>query len=846
MTDLISEIGFSLFCDFVFEMGQKFVSIFVDKWDEKKQKKDIEDIISKRLGTEHEEILKSAAFSRFIKSAHVRDILTDYANTKIYGTLPRDKAHVSELPIISEKRLLEHLTIQLKECFVFEIKGSVCTLPSEMELSDFIKMLYGAIIEYIDAQFPKKSKTEVYLVNRHMDENTLLIMEKMDMLARRLDSSYTFSINFREPDYSGIHAEYTKKLKGYFAKEHVYLMDKIPLDDFYVCPNLICSNKKRIDQVLRLYREEELEDRILRHFAGIDWKNIFDINNIVYIIGGAGYGKSVFLKHLIKNYQEMNIIDADQYLVIYCQLREMCVSGESTPKSMMESLQDGMIISTGMDRTQLSKELLENYLNKGRCLILLDALDEVPNEEREELHQRIITFFADQNPNNKICITSRSRGFIPDSDVYPINISSLSMEKVEEYVNKMVRIGRFSDKDKKDFLNQAEKLIRNRFLGSFLILSLLLSIYKAESELPDTKLELYQKCFDYIARKREKEKSTKFKWSLIHSLLLDNAFMELSALCSPNNSPVHREIIIEKLLEIYADEYSNRNEARNAISEFLRFCSERTEIFVPAAVEDTFKFFHRSFYEYFYSKYIVLRRPVAKEIYDELIRIDLDSEVFELVVSMLKNNDMQRCNDLIQILCDQMDQKMSTEKSFCKEFAILSIVIPGIQNKRLIRQFVTIICKHADVIAQDTGEYLNSSALVKVICQDPSLAKDVTEAYFEHSYRNIYECVDRIIRLENDFNRYYKRSNLDKEIKKLIYGFMPSMFSFYSQVLISQEENGLLNVLTKIHRYWLKKQFNDSRTGRRKLRVAKGRISQAIRALSIEEDSKLPKLDTEG
>ena len=51
-------------------------------------------------------------------------------------------------------------------------------------------------------------------------------------------------------------------------------------------------------------------------------------------------------------------------------------------------------------------------------------------------------------------------------------------------------------------MKQNKKLIDKVFLNSFLVLSLLVNIYKSEKELPENKLELYQKCFEYISNKR--------------------------------------------------------------------------------------------------------------------------------------------------------------------------------------------------------------------------------------------------------------------------------------------------------------------------------------------------------
>ena len=131
---------------------------------------------------------------------------------------------------------------------------------------------------------------------------------------------------------------------------------------------------------------------------------------------------------------------------------------------------------------------------------------------------------------------------------------------------------------------------------------------------------MYQKCFEYIANKREKDKTQQeFDWRAISPIMKDNTFIELSRMGCPNNSNIDRKDIKDRLLQVYKTKYGSEAEAENAIDEFLKFCSDRTELFVPTA-EDNFKFFHRSFFEYFYSFYIFLRCMDENEMLEEFLR----------------------------------------------------------------------------------------------------------------------------------------------------------------------------------------------------------------------------------
>ena len=345
-----------------------------------------------------------------------------------------------------------------------------------------------------------------------------------------------------------------------------------------------------------------------------------------------------------------------------------------------------MIEASGLDREQITKQFIENYLRLGRCIILLDALDEVPKENRRAFHRKLISFFSVYNPNNKICITSRDRGFIPQGKTEVLHISPLTLQDINDYLDKMILLGKFSAIEKKRFMRQAAVLIRKRFLDSFLVLSLLVNIYRAERELPSNKVELYKRCFEYIYKKREKDKNTSYNWGRLSAIMKESTFISLSLLAAPNNHNIAKALISKTLLTIYCKRFSSEIEAEAAVDEFLDYCSSRTELLVPSDADEEYHFFHRSFFEYFYSRYLNQDLPIDK-IYLILQDYDTDSEVFELLVAILKEENELKYQGLIDYVFQIVTDSCKVGQPNVNAFQILTLMMRVVDDSIYIRDY---------------------------------------------------------------------------------------------------------------------------------------------------------------
>ncbi len=490
----------------------------------------------------------------------------------------------------------------------------------------YFSFLLEVVENIIIDDFPQQFIAIPYFISKALGELEERILEK-----------YSFNMEQKAVDYKDASMKYINILKEneYFTKVDIYLIGKnLDFYSFYVFPKMQIECEQEMENVFSKSENKP-----------IGWKDIFSISNIVSVVGGAGFGKTLFLKNMVNKFFELNVFHSEELVPIYCNLKDFVeFSRGHLQYSIEDFLLDCMSHFTGLDTTLICKDFLKYLLETGRCLILLDALDEVERSEREILCKKIIGFFRVTNRNNKICITSRDRGFIPNT---PVVYRVLPVEKndIVIYLNKMISLNvrNLTNKDIITFADQCKPLLEIGFLTSFLILSLLLGVFDTENELPKNKIDLYDKCTKYIARDRENSKGVKFNFYLMQGILdNDDSFGELAFLCRRNNKEISRTEIENSFKAVYNKLYIDENKLLNAIHEFLRFCSERTELFVLGSRDEHYKFYHRSFFEYYYVKYLIKKYIITQTCYDslldELLLFDYDSEVFELISAILKRD----------------------------------------------------------------------------------------------------------------------------------------------------------------------------------------------------------------
>lgn len=736
MDVVVSNVGCSILASIIYDISKVCLGKFYYKNDEHSIEK-IEELIREKLDDKYETLYMSGEFNAFLQAPFFKDTIENYIIYKITGNCEGSIRKVKKNNnTIMEKEVIDFLADYLFQQYYDEI----LTKPSKTTVRRFFENFFRFATNYVVALMKEENKMNVFFVNRRIDlaqESILLRLNETIETIKRTMGCEVIPVKNVYDDYV---KEYHNILKTNHSRAHVYLLDTFDFAEFYVPPFLRqLSPEKEVKEHIRWMRRDFLlyahtEAEIKKDDFFDDWKYIFDDNGIVYVTGGAGYGKSLFLKKLINDFCDMNILNSSEYLVIYGDLKSFYIEGEQ-PISIVQFLQDSMVKETLMDEKYFPIDMIEYYIKMGRCLLLFDALDEVEKQKREELHKRIIAYFKNQNPNNRICITSRNRGFIPEKDVEVFDILPLDKTQIESYVDNIIKLGRFDIKDKKTFLDQSNILVEKGFLNSFLVLSLLINIYKAERELPENKMELYQKCFDYIAYRREKEKTkAKFDWDLISCMMKDNTFMELARMCFPNNSDIGKTEIVDMLCKTYGGKYTSAAETERAAEHFLAFCSDRTELFVPAAGEDRFKFFHRSFFEYFYAQYIFLRIRDVNEVYNSLQKFDVDSEVFELTLAMMKQKDEPRYQELMEYILDKASEEVKEKGENLSAFNILTLGMQVVDDNVYLLKYIEYLVENSGSIIKNIEKIPNQGIIYGLISSNTSFVQRII---------NVYEVISR-------------------------------------------------------------------------------------------------------
>lgn len=561
-------------------------------------------------------VIDSGTFQHFL---YLTETKVDFRNFIEYG-IYKDK--LSEQTLTKE----QFIKIVSSKAHIFIKSNRNPELP-EIPI-EILKDYFDVCIKGIDKHIIKS-------LDKNLRFNNYLLRIKMDEIVERITNKIVSQTNISEVDAEKIKSDYINILLAKYKSVHIYGIEDLNFNEFYIKPSFVVSiTENKLSPIIKGSQSD-------REYIPLKWEDIFVYSNIVSIIGGAGFGKTLFLKNMIFDYTKLNVPESTEMVPIYCDLKKF---SENIQKDMSYTIKNFLVDSMTYDTSlnELNIDFLNYCLNKGQCLILFDALDEVDSAQRINIHSLIVNFFQNVNKNNKVCITSRERGFIPKTNIV-YKVKPVDKTVVIKYVDKLIKINKFKADYKENFVEECIKLINSRFLESFLMLSLLVNIYKAERRMPKNKIDLYKKSVEYIAKDREMgiteddPKKSKFDFDLMESIIsTDESFEQLSYLAKPNNKEVSEDQVKLAFIELHNVSYPCKNDTQRAIKEFLRFCSERTELFIKSG-EKSYKFYHKSFFEYFYSKYM-LNNLSFTEICNEMSEFDFTQEIPSMVIELMRDS----------------------------------------------------------------------------------------------------------------------------------------------------------------------------------------------------------------
>lgn len=295
---------------------------------------------------------------------------------------------------------------------------------------------------------------------------------------------------------------------------------------------------------------------------------------VAVVLGEPGMGKTTMMYYLVRKVSK----EANSLFPILVKLADFC----KTQKPLEDFLLDSV---ANYIAGPVMQDVVRNAIQEQQALILLDGLDEVLRNEYNSVTERIQSFIA-SHKNCRVIITSRKAGFQSHKVPYRLyEIDKLPFVEIENFINKWFPTG--TDLARRiEANNRIRELAQNPFL-----LSIICLIFEKDHNLPQRRVELYQKCaITLLALFDEKQvpKVNRFTRFLKERVLADLAYYFF---CKGVDEFSYEPLIMQ-VAQTLNDLKRNDNE-----EEVL--CEIRENSGLLQKSDEKHLFVHRTFYEYY-------------------------------------------------------------------------------------------------------------------------------------------------------------------------------------------------------------------------------------------------------
>ncbi|MCP4422362.1 MAG: SUMF1/EgtB/PvdO family nonheme iron enzyme, partial [Chloroflexi bacterium] len=307
---------------------------------------------------------------------------------------------------------------------------------------------------------------------------------------------------------------------------------EIRLDQMYV-PSLLTEDIDRqtvLDFADRYRSQEERRRRQRKRSIG-PWDAIRQYHRFV-VLGDPGAGKTTYLYHLAFMCAHRRRPEVENHIPIFIRFRELV--GDLAKLERLEDIFPRVFADYNFPN---AAKFIERQLKRGRCLILLDGLDEVPSKDD---HQRMIDLtqdFSDRHVRNRQDTESRNI-LVISSRTYSFEhgprLRQFSRTDVMEFENDAIERfthNWFTDGERHLAKELLEELHGNRRFMELarnpLLLLLIVSQYERERHLPDLRADLYRDCirariirWNTIRGTHRGRFGERIKWNMLGELAL--------------------------------------------------------------------------------------------------------------------------------------------------------------------------------------------------------------------------------------------------------------------------------------------------------------------------------------
>jgi len=347
-------------------------------------------------------------------------------------------------------------------------------------------------------------------------------------------------------------------------------------------------------------------------------KDLFDLSQRRFIIIGApGSGKTTLLNYFAlkfarKSGEELFGIE-DELLPIFINLRDIIKEGFSTEANFAKKYFEYIQTIHKFPHSP-PHDFFERRLEDGKCIFLLDGLDEVAKGDERIRVANWVDELASAYSKNLFIATSRPYGYESAhlyNDFLELHILDFTPEQVEQFIKYWTKTVEIKARgDESDFTQQEAEKRADDLLKAIkenpkievltvnpLLLTIVSLVHRYRAALPKRRVELYEECCDVLlgywdtAKGIAGELQPRQKRTVLQPL----AFYLKNGL---------RDEKKEKFIELLENELPKIGVSKEKASDFLNNIKERCGVLVETRI-DHFGFNHLTFQEFLTAKHIL-------------------------------------------------------------------------------------------------------------------------------------------------------------------------------------------------------------------------------------------------